>query len=84
MKCNPRHWCSHNYDIVKITAAAVTITLFSFISPSVAADPSRLVVAINPPRIETNRYWMGANWDMLGPAIDRLVGNDPLTGEYTN
>ena len=49
-----------------------------------AAQTDRVVLAINPPTAETNRFWAGGDWSSVGQALETLVDNDPLTGAYTN
>ena len=48
-----------------------------------AANPERLVIALPPMGVETNRIWAGA-WvihTQFEPMLETLIGNDPVTGE---
>jgi peptide/nickel transport system substrate-binding protein len=49
-----------------------------------AAATERLVLAISPPTVETNRFWAGGDWSSVGQAMEMLVGADPVTGELDN
>jgi peptide/nickel transport system substrate-binding protein len=47
-------------------------------------ETTRVVVALSPTAGETLRFWTAHNWEMLNPALEPLVGHDPVTGEFTN
>ncbi len=49
-----------------------------------AALAERLVIVMDPPSAETNRFWETSGDLALGPAMQTLVGNDPRTGEFDN
>jgi peptide/nickel transport system substrate-binding protein len=51
---------------------------------STSAAAERVVLAINPPTAETNRFWTGGDWSSIGQAMEMLVGADPLTGAFDN
>jgi peptide/nickel transport system substrate-binding protein len=53
-------------------------------TPAAAQTADRLVFVMDPPTAETNRFWGTAGDLGLDPSMQRLVGNDPITGEYTN
>ena len=43
----------------------------------------RLVIAIDPPTTETNRFWVtSGGFGGIDPAFQRLIGNDLKTGAY--
>lgn len=43
-----------------------------------------VTIAMNPPSVETNRYWNTPSDFNLGPSMQGLVGHDPVTGAYDN
>ena len=54
------------------------------VAPEAAAQqPNRVVLAMEVPTSETNRFWAGGVWHRLGQGLQMLIGHDPLTGEYT-
>jgi peptide/nickel transport system substrate-binding protein len=62
----------------------VVATLCAGLATAAAADEARVVVVMDPPSAETNRFWTTSGDLHLGPALQTLVGNDPLTGAYDN
>jgi peptide/nickel transport system substrate-binding protein len=63
-------------------APAVLLGGLAGSSASLAAE--RLIVALDPPTMETNRFWGTDGATGLLPSHEMLVGNDPLTGAYDN
>jgi peptide/nickel transport system substrate-binding protein len=63
--------------------AGAALTVAGAPAPAAAEAPvQRLVIAVDPPAGDTNLFW-GQSADVtLFPAMGRLVGNDPETGEY--
>jgi peptide/nickel transport system substrate-binding protein len=54
----------------------------ALLAASAAAAAERVVVAIDPPTVETNLFWSGIGERM--PSMQALVGQDAITGEYDN
>ena len=49
-----------------------------------AAETDRVVAALISPGAESNRFWASSlSWHMLDPALEGLVAQDPVTGDYT-
>jgi peptide/nickel transport system substrate-binding protein len=51
----------------------------------IAATPAlaeRIVLVADPPANESNRFWETSGSHSLKPAMQTLVGHDPVTGEY--
>ena len=65
------------------TTAALAALALGTAAPAAAAT-DRLVLAISPPTVETNRFWAGGDWSSVGQAMEMLVGADPETGELDN
>jgi peptide/nickel transport system substrate-binding protein len=67
-------------------AAALVVAMAAalVVSAPAAAEGGRVVVALSPPAVESNRFWETTGDFGLNPALDRLVGNDPETGDYVN
>jgi peptide/nickel transport system substrate-binding protein len=51
---------------------------------SAMAAGDRVTIVMDPPSVETNRFWQTIGDFGLDPSLQRLVGNDPLTGVYNN
>ncbi len=52
---------------------------------SAAARTDRVVAALISPGSESNRFWASSlSWHSLDPALEGLVAQDPVTGEYTS
>ncbi len=65
-----------------VAALAIIATLGL---PAVAQTADRVVIALDPPSTETNRFWTtSGGFGGIDPAFERLVGNDPVTGAYDN
>ncbi|WP_209428058.1 ABC transporter substrate-binding protein [Pararhodobacter sp. SW119] len=50
----------------------------------IAAPPAEardVTIVLDPPSAETNRFWETSGDNNLGPAMQTLLGNDPVTGE---
>jgi len=68
--------------IDRLTGIWRTVLLAVAIATSpLAAAAERVVVAMNPPTVETNLFWMSGPGEPL-PWMQSLVGNDPVTGAY--
>lgn len=59
---------------------AMSLAVALALSPMIA-NAERVVVAMNPPTVETNLFWMSGPGEPL-PWMQSLVGNDPVTGVY--
>lgn len=46
------------------------------------AEAQQIVMVIDPPSVETNRFWATSGDFGLNPAMQPLVGQDPETGAY--
>ena len=46
------------------------------------AEAQRIVMVIDPPSVETNRFWATSGDFGLEPSHQPLIGQDPETGEY--
>jgi len=65
-----------------IGSAALTLAVMAFAAVADAAE--RVTVVMDPSAAQTNRAWAtGGSFD-LDPVFQRLIGNDPETGEYDN
>jgi peptide/nickel transport system substrate-binding protein len=62
------------------TALAGTL----LVPPAYGQGVDRLVIAVDPPAGDTNLFWATSADVTLFPALPRLVGNDPVTGEYNS
>ena len=68
--------------------AGMLVLAFGFLLTGALSDaraqgPNRVVLAMEPPSSETNRFWANGVWHRLGQGLQQLVGNDPLTAEYS-
>jgi peptide/nickel transport system substrate-binding protein len=66
------------------TACVMVGLLLGWSSAMAQAPVDRLVIATDPPAGDTNLFWATASDVTLFPAMGRLVGNHPATGEYSN
>lgn len=64
----------------QVTAIVVLSLAAATAQPATAQD---LVLVMDPPSVESNRYWVSGT-DFTFPAMQSLVGNDPETGVYDN
>jgi peptide/nickel transport system substrate-binding protein len=62
-----------------LVAAPLLLALSLAASPA-WAQAERVVIALDPPLAETNLFWGGMGERL--PAMQALIGNDPVTGEY--
>lgn len=67
----------HNTTLLTGVIAAAT-----FGAVSVQAQTINMVMS--PPAVETNRYWNTPGDFALGPSMQGLVGQDPVSGAYDN
>jgi peptide/nickel transport system substrate-binding protein len=65
-----------------LRTAALAALLLAALAAAPAESTERLVMVLSPPSAETNRFWETAGDFGLNPSLERLVGNDPETGEY--
>ena len=66
---------------VMLAAAFLPLSFFS----ANAQGTDRIVIALDPPSTETNRFWTtSGGFGGIDPALHRLIGNDPVTGAYDN
>jgi peptide/nickel transport system substrate-binding protein len=67
------------------TLLAGSMVLAGGLAPSMAeASVDRLVIVHNPPAGESNLFWAASSDNSLYLALSPLVGNDAVTGEYSN
>ena len=64
-----------------LSVAAIT-TMVWVAGASGAVANERVVIALDPPTVESNLFWHGIGERM--PSMYALVGQDPITGEYDN
>ncbi|MDD7972761.1 ABC transporter substrate-binding protein [Roseinatronobacter alkalisoli] len=68
---------------MKLTRIA-GVSLAVLLGTTVLTSAQTITVAMSPPSVETNRYWNTPGDFNLGPAMQGLVGHDPVTGMYDN
>jgi peptide/nickel transport system substrate-binding protein len=74
--------CRRHLLGVPLLAAAMA---FGGIAASAQTTVERVVIMLDPPASETNRFWgTGGGFGGLDPAFQRLIGNDLETGAYDN
>ena len=64
------------------TAAGVLAAVLLSGTASVAVAADRVVIALDPPTVETNLFWHGIGERL--PSMYSLVGQDEITGDYDN
>jgi len=77
-------WVGSGFRVAAVTALALTMAVAGSISSAAAANVDRLVLALEVPPSESNRFWEGGHWTYLGPSLQMLIGNHAVTGQYTN
>lgn len=69
--------------IVAVIFLLSTSFMFAGGAPEEAVtEVERLTIALSPTAGETHRFWTAHNWEMVNPALESLVGHDPVTGEF--
>jgi peptide/nickel transport system substrate-binding protein len=73
---------SSTHIALGLAVALAGSTALSGLQDAAAQEVRRLVVAMDPPSVDSTRFWTTPG--DLGPdaSVPRLVGNDPVTGEY--
>lgn len=69
---------------VRLRHIARTACLATLVLVPTAAWSQTVRMVMSPPAVETNRYWNTPGDFALGPAMQGLVGHDPVTGVYDN
>ena len=70
--------------VVLISILAVSTNVWARGARDAEERVDRLVLALVPPEVETNRLWAGG-WVIFGqfePMLETLIGTDPHTGEF--
>jgi peptide/nickel transport system substrate-binding protein len=69
--------------LVPATVAALAgVMALAAVQAVDAQEVRRLVVAMDPPSVDSTRFWTTPGELGPDPAVERLVGNDAVTGEY--
>ncbi|HEX2218871.1 MAG TPA: ABC transporter substrate-binding protein [Gemmatimonadales bacterium] len=81
----PNGWRRRKSAFAGCAAIALAVTMGAAL-PAAAQDVpvQRLVIAVDPPAGDTNLFWATSADVTMFPALPRLVGNDPVTGEYND
>ncbi len=68
----------------RVTTKAAGLGLAMLLGTTSLAAAQTVTIAMSPPSVETNRYWNTPGDFNLAPAMQGLVGHDPVTGVYDN
>jgi ABC-type transport system substrate-binding protein len=68
----------------RLVAVTALTTAMAWSATAIATPVDRLIIAVEPPAVDTSLYWTSASDISLFPALGRLIGNDAVTGEYSN
>ena len=66
------------------TKTGVAVSMAALLGSTAMAVAQTVTIAMTPPAVETNRYWNTPGDFSLAPAMQGLVGHDPVTGKYDN